>query len=205
MNNYDLNINKINLVFFFEQLNVKNPFEIVNSCCNVLSDIVEQPPQVMPFSDDMPDDFPWFILNGNNLNVVCTKKSFRIIFNVTSTQDFRDICMSYCEKIGDCLHKLSPIIRVGLIAEGLSNRSLSDSLSSQVLINDFNNANESNISWLKVEDKFNIWTYIGINKELGINQVTFDINSKPTENISSFYETPIAVVEDCLKILVEVM
>lgn len=176
----DVNVYKIQMVYFFREKSAIRAFKLMSSLYNRLSDIFKTEPQSLPIPDDVPDDVPRCVWNDVNTNLSFSKIRLDFSFNIPSRFDWGQLFDGFNDRVTLSIEECEIIIdRVGIIAEVMALNDLQEMLKNHICIEQFNNANEANISWLENVDAYNLWTYFFINKLKDENKMMFDINSLP--------------------------
>lgn len=188
MGKLNVNICKLQMVYFFKEDNSFDTVEFVNSIHKQLKDIFDKEtiPQLLQIPQNITD-IPYCIWNDVNRSLEITKSRLDFVFNLTSTSSWNELLTMFNQKIAYSFTENKMIIdRVGLVSELSSPNDLHELLKKRVNIAEFNNAEEANISWIEKIEMYNICTYIQIirNENEDRNKIIFDINGFSENKLS---------------------
>lgn len=185
MKSPNVNIYKVQMVYFFREKSEIRAFGLISSLYNQLKDVFKTEPQSIPIPDDAPDDVPRCVWNDVNTSLTFNKLRLDFSFNIPSRFNWEQLLVRFNDKITNAFDECDVIIdRVGLVSELMSFDNLHNLLNEYVKIDKFNGASEVNMSWLENIDLYNVWTYIIINESKNENKIIFDINSLPDSKLS---------------------
>ncbi|RRK34965.1 hypothetical protein EBB54_29235 [Schaedlerella arabinosiphila] len=185
MKSPNVNIYKVQMVYFFREKSEIRAFGLISSLYNQLKDVFKTEPQSIPIPDDAPDDVPRCVWNDVNTSLTFNKLRLDFSFNIPSRFNWEHLLVRFNDKITNAFDECDVIIdRVGLVSELMSFDNLHNLLNEYVKIDKFNGASEVNMSWLENIDLYNVWTYIIINESKNENKIIFDINSLPDSKLS---------------------
>lgn len=185
MKSPNVNIYKVQMVYFFREKSEIRAFGLISSLYNQLKDVFKTEPQSIPIPDDAPADVPRCVWNDINTSLTFNKLRLDFSFNIPSKYNWEQLLHEFNDKITKAFDGCEVIIdRVGLVSELMSIDNLHNILNEFVNIEKFNGSSEANISWLENIDSYNVWTYIIINELKNENKIIFDINSLPDCKLS---------------------
>lgn len=185
MKSPNVNIYKVQMVYFFREKPEMRAFGLMSSLYDRLKDVMKTEPQSIPIPDDAPADMPRCIWNDVNKSLTFSKNRLDFFFHVPSKCNWQELFRDFNDKILSAIHECDIMVdRVGLVAEIVSSDSFRELLMEHVSIDKFNSAREANISWLENDGAYNVWTYFSINELKDENKIVFDINSLPERKLS---------------------
>lgn len=185
MRSPDVNIYKVQMVYFFKENSEIRAFGLISSLYNQLKDVFKTEPQSIPIPDNAPADVPRCVWNDINTSLTFNKLRLDFSFNIPTKYNWEQLLDEFNNKITEAFDECEVTVdRVGLISELMSVDNLHDVLNECVNIEKFKDAGEANISWLEKIDSYNVWTYISINEAKNENKIIFDINSLPDCKLS---------------------
>lgn len=198
----NVNIYKVQMVYFFREKNVIRTFGLISSLYTQFKDIFKTEPQSLPIPEDAPTDIPRCVWNDVNTSLTFSKERLNFTFNIPSKFNWEQLLDEFNNKIMVAIDEQEIIIdRVGLVSELMSTDSLHDILKEYVQISKFNDAREANISWLENAESYNVWTYFTINESQDINKIVFDINSLPEYRLADQGTTGKDAMNKCAELL----
>lgn len=185
MKSPNLNIYKVQMVYFFKENSEFKAFGLISSLYQQLKHVFTTEPQSLPLPNNAPKDVPRCIWNGVNTNLTFSMNRLEFSFNIPTKFQWKDLFYSFNQILSKSLTDSKITIdRVGTISELTSSDDLHSILNSYIEIPQFKSSKEVNISWLENLEDYNVWTYFSINENQTVHKVVFDINSLPENKLS---------------------
>ena len=139
----NVNIYKIQMVYFFREKSPIRTFGLISSLYAQLKDVFKTEPQSLPISDEAPEDVPRCIWNDVNTSLTFNKVRLDFTFNIPSKVNWEKLLTEFNKKIMMAVDEQEIIIdRVGLVSELMSADSLHKLLKEYIRIDKFNDAHK---------------------------------------------------------------
>ena len=117
MKSPNVNIYKVQMVYFFSEKNEIRAFGLISSLYDQLKDVFRTEPQSIPIPDDAPADVPRCVWNDVNTSLTFSKIRLDFTFNVPSKFNWEKLFNDFNGKITTALESCDVIIdRVGLVS-----------------------------------------------------------------------------------------
>ena len=198
-----LNVNKIQMVFYYKEGTVFRGFEFTRCIYDELKDVFKNTePQTISVPPNSPIELPRCIWNDANTKLWFSMQSISLSVDLPSHVKWDEAVIGLGEKLVNALSNARiNVDRIGVVIEASVDGDLHKYLNDSISIDGFVKAKEANISWLDEESIFNVWINCAIDDDHDIQKIIYDINSKYEHKLSAGDTELKGHIANCVNIL----